>query len=43
MVPFGAAIVIRRTAKANGPTARETAIAFTSSCPGRRHCLGLSV
>jgi hypothetical protein len=43
MVPFDAAIVIRRTAKANGPRARETAIAFTSSCPGRRHRLGLSV
>jgi hypothetical protein len=39
MVPFDAAIVIRRTAKANGPRARETAMLYDHGSTGQRDVL----
>jgi hypothetical protein len=36
MVPFDAAIVIRCTAKANGPRARETAMLYDHGRTGQR-------
>jgi hypothetical protein len=42
MVPFDAAIVIRRTAKANGPRARETAMLYDHGSTGQRDVLVVS-